>query len=332
MSGILVTGGAGFIGSHLVEALLGAGREVIVLDNFDTFYDPAVKRRNVQGCQGRPGFTLVEGDIRDARAVETVFAANPIDVVVHLAARAGVRPSIEQPLLYSDVNLNGTVVLLEACRRHNVGKFIFGSSSSVYGNNTKVPFSEKDDVERPISPYAATKRAGELLCATYHALYRLNVFCLRFFTVYGPRQRPEMAIHKFTRFIDRGVPLPRFGDGSTSRDYTYITDIITGLVRAVERVQGYEIINLGGSRTTRLAELIAMLEARLDRQAIVEARPDQPGDVTTTWADVAKAHRLLGYDPGVAIEDGLTKFVEWYRKAGDAAPAGPAERPAHGEK
>jgi UDP-glucuronate 4-epimerase len=328
MASILVTGGAGFIGSHLVEALLRERRDVVVLDNFDDFYDPAVKRRAVAGFHGRPGFTLVEGDIRDEKAVEGIFAASRIGVVVHLAARAGVRPSIEQPLLYSDVNLNGTVVLLEACRRHNVGKFVFGSSSSVYGNNPKVPFSEKDDVEMPISPYAATKRAGELLCATYHALYRLNVFCLRFFTVYGPRQRPEMAIHKFTRYIDRGLPLPRFGDGSTQRDYTYISDIVAGVMRSIERVQGYEIINLGGSRTTRLQDLIVLLEARLGRTAVVEAQPDQPGDVVATWADVEKAHRLLGYDPKVTIEDGLTRFVEWYRSTGEGAPAAAGVPPA----
>ena len=316
MASILVTGGAGFIGSHLVEALLREGREVVVLDNFDSFYNPAVKRKNVEPFAGQPGFALVEGDIRDEKKVDALFAARPISAVVHLAARAGVRPSIEQPVLYSDVNLNGTVVLLEACRRHNVGKFIFGSSSSVYGNNRKVPFSEKDDVEMPVSPYAATKRGGELLCATYHALYRLNVFCLRFFTVYGPRQRPEMAIHKFTRLIDRSVPLPRFGDGSTSRDYTFIGDIIAGVTRAVERVQGYEIINLGGSRITRLQDLIALLEARLGKKAVVEAQPDQPGDVVTTWADIAKAQRLLGYSPEVSIEEGLDQFVEWYRKVG----------------
>ena len=332
MSSILVTGGAGFIGSHLVEALLRDGRDVVVLDSFDNFYDPAVKRRNLAGFAGRPGFALIEGDIRDEKRVEAVFGSHPIGVVVHLAARAGVRPSIEQPLLYSDVNLNGTVVLLEACRRHNVGKFVFGSSSSVYGNNPKVPFAEKDDVEMPISPYAATKRAGELLCATYHALYRLNVFCLRFFTVYGPRQRPEMAIQKFTRFIDRGLPVPRFGDGSTRRDYTFVSDIVAGVLRAVERVQGYEIINLGGSRTTRLTDLIALLETRLGRKAIVEGQPDQPGDVVATWADVDKAHRLLGYDPKVTIEDGLTRFVEWYRSAGEGAPAAAGVPPTGARK
>src|SRR6266481_8020216 len=253
MAKVLVTGGAGFIGSHLVESLLAEGREVVALDSFDDFYDPSVKRKNLEPLLGRTGFALVEGDVRDTKLVDALFSSHPLGVVVHLAARAGVRPSIQQPLLYADVNVTGTVVLLEACRRHGIGKFMFGSSSSVYGNSTKVPFAERDDVETPISPYAATKRAGELLCATYHALYRFHVYCLRLFTVYGPRQRPEMAIHKFTRLIDRGMPLPRFGDGSTRRDYTYITDIIDGIQRAMERVQGFEIINLGGAQTTSLA-------------------------------------------------------------------------------
>ncbi len=313
MSKVLVTGGAGFIGSHLVEALLAAGREVVALDNFDDYYHPEVKRRNLEPSQGQPGFVLAEGDIRDEKLVDSVFTTHPIGVVVHLAARAGVRPSIQNPVLYSDVNLTGTTVLLEACRRHGIGKFIFGSSSSVYGNNSKLPFSEKDEVDSPVSPYAATKRSGELLCATYHHLYRLNVFSLRFFTVYGPRQRPEMAIHKFTRLIDRGLPVPRFGDGSTRRDYTYITDIINGVMRAIERVQGCEILNLGGSHTTSLAQLITMLERRLGQKAILEEEPDQPGDVIATCADVEKARRLLGYEPQVGIEDGIAQFVEWYR-------------------
>jgi UDP-glucuronate 4-epimerase len=326
MTKVLVTGGAGFIGSHLVEALLADGREVVVLDDFDDFYEPAVKRKNLQPLSGRPGFTLVEGDIRDEKVVERLFTSTPIGVVVHLAARAGVRPSIQQPLLYADVNVNGTLVLLEACRRHGIGKFIFGSSSSVYGNNAKTPFSEKDEVDRPVSPYAATKRAGELLCATYHVLYQLNVFCLRFFTVYGPRQRPEMAIYKFMRLIDRGLPLTQYGDGSTRRDYTFISDIIAGVRQAIERVQGYEIINLGGSHTTRLSDLITLLEANLGKKAIVEAAPEQPGDVVATHADVAKARRLLGYEPQVPIEEGLARFVKWYRSplTGADAPAAPA--------
>jgi UDP-glucuronate 4-epimerase len=315
MSNILVTGGAGFIGSHLVEALHRAGREVVVLDNFDDFYLPEVKRRNLEALKTRPGFSLVEGDIRDEALVDRVFTAHPINVVVHLAARAGVRPSIQQPVLYADVNVTGTAVLLEACRRHGTGKFIFGSSSSVYGNNARLPFSEKDEVDRPISPYAATKRAGELLCATYHELYRLNVFALRFFTVYGPRQRPEMAIHKFTHLIDRGLPLPRFGDGSTRRDYTFITDIIHGVLRAIDRVQGFEVINLGGAQTTRLDELIAHLERNLNRKAVIEAEPGQPGDVVATYADVDKARRLLGFEPETRVEDGIRRFVEWYQES-----------------
>jgi len=313
MPSILVTGGAGFIGSHIVEALLDRGRDVVVLDNFDPFYAPEVKRRNVRSLADRPGTMLVEGDIRDTALVEKVFSTRPIGVVVHLAARAGVRPSIAEPVLYCDVNVTGTAVLLEACRRHGVTKFVFGSSSSVYGNSTSLPFSEHDDVNRPISPYAATKRAGELLCATYHELHRLNVFALRFFTVYGPRQRPEMAIHKFTRLIDHGLPVPRFGDGSTRRDYTYITDIVDGVLRSIERVQGYEIINLGGSQTTRLSELIGWLEASLDRKAVVREEPAQAGDVNATYADVGKARRLLDYEPKVPIEDGVRRFVEWYR-------------------
>ena len=319
MASILVTGGAGFIGSHLVEALLASGREVVVLDNFDDFYLPEVKRGNLAPLAGRSGFTLVEGDIRDEKLVDALFTSHSIGVVVHLAARAGVRPSIQQPLLYTDVNVNGTVVLLEACRRHGIGKFMFGSSSSVYGNSTQAPFSEKDGVDIPISPYAASKRAGELLCATYHALYRLNVFCLRFFTVYGPRQRPEMAIHKFTRLIDRGLPVPRFGDGSSRRDYTYVTDIVGGVLRALERVQGFEILNLGRSKTTSLDDLIALLEKRLGKRALIEGGPEQPGDVMMTWADVSKAQRLLGYDPKVTVEEGLSRFVEWYRRPEKAA-------------
>src|SRR5437899_2174628 len=313
MSQIIVTGEAGFIGSHLVGALIEEGREVVALDNFDTFYLPEVKRRNLEPLAGSPGFTLIEGDIRDESLVEKVFTTHPISVVVHLAARAGVRPSIQQPALYCDVNVRGTTTLLEACRSHGVAKFIFGSSSSVYGNNAKLPFSEKDEVDRPISPYAATKRAGELLCATYHELYRLNVFALRFFTVYGPRQRPEMAIHRFTRLIDRGLPLPRFGDGSTRRDYTYIADIIDGIQRAMERVQGFEIINLGGSQTTRLADLIDLLEKNLGQQAVIEEEPGQPGDVVATYADVDKARRLLEYEPQVTLEEGIGRFVEWYK-------------------
>src|SRR5882672_8197784 len=245
MSPILLTGGAGFIGSHLAEKLLKRGDRVVVLDNFDPYYDEAIKRGNISAALRDSRYRLVTGDIRDAASIDALFKAEKFDAVVHLAARAGVRPSIAEPVLYTDVNLNGTSVLLEACRRHGPGKFIFGSSSSVYGDSNKVPFSEDDPVDRPVSPYAATKAAGELLCHAHHHIHGLDVTCLRFFTVYGPRQRPEMAIHKFAREILEGRPLPRFGDGSSVRDYTYVDDIIDGVERAIDRVDGYHIYNLG---------------------------------------------------------------------------------------
>jgi UDP-glucuronate 4-epimerase len=284
MGVILVTGGAGFIGSHLVERLLERGDRVVALDNFDKFYDPGIKRRNIAEARSRhpERFTLVEGDLRDVSALDALFTSHPIDAVVHLAARAGVRPSIEDPLLYDEVNVRGTGLLLEACRRHGTRRVVFGSSSSVYGNSLDVPFSEDARVDRPVSPYAATKAANELQCFTYHHLFGLNVFCLRFFTVYGPRQRPEMAIHKFARLMLQGKPLPRFGDGRTERDYTYIEDILDGVVKALDRVQGYGIYNLGESKRVSLSYLIELLESNLGVQAKVEALPEQPGDVKMT--------------------------------------------------
>jgi UDP-glucuronate 4-epimerase len=312
MSRILVTGAAGFIGSHLCEALVGRGDEVVGLDNLDQFYDPAIKRRNLAALSGNEAFEFVQGDIRDRALVERLLAGG-IEVVVHLAARAGVRPSIEQPLLYQDVNINGTMVLLEACRKLGVSRFIFSSSSSVYGNNEKVPFSESDNVDFPISPYAATKKAGELICHCYHHLYRLDVTCLRFFTVYGPRQRPDLAIHKFAALIEAGKPIPVFGDGTMMRDFTYIDDIIDGVVRAIDRCKGYHIYNLGESEPVSLADLIAMLEEALGRKAIIDRRPMQPGDVNRTFADVSLAGRDLGYRPTTPFSLGLQKFVGWLR-------------------
>jgi UDP-glucuronate 4-epimerase len=322
MGKILVTGGAGFIGSHLVERLLARGDTITVLDNFDAFYAPAIKRANAQtALQGphRQQYILVEGDIRDHQAVDTVFARGAFDAVVHLAARAGVRPSIEDPVLYEDVNLKGTARLLEACRRHGVRRFLFGSSSSVYGDTTPAPFHEDARIDRPVSPYAATKAAGELQCHTYHHLFGLHVSCLRFFTVYGPRQRPEMAIHKFGRLILEGKPLPRFGDGRSERDYTYIDDILDGVVRALDRVDGYRIYNLGESRRVSLSLLIELLEKELGRKAIVEAMPDQPGDVKLTCADVSRARAELGYEPRVPIEEGIRRFAAWLKSQGAAA-------------
>ena len=305
----MVTGAAGFIGSHLCEKLLAEGEQVIGLDNFDPFYDPDIKRANLAEVMKSGAFTLVEGDIRDSKCVEEILSG--VDMIVHLAAKAGVRPSIADPQTYQDVNVHGTQVLLEAARNYGVKNFIFGSSSSVYGNNKKVPFAETDNVDYPISPYAATKKAGELICYTYHHLYEMDINCLRFFTVYGPRQRPDLAIHKFARLIEAGKPIPVFGDGSMRRDFTYIDDIIQGIRGAMEQCQGYEIYNLGESRPVRLDELIEKLEEALGKKAIIERQPLQPGDVEQTYADVSKAEKKLGYRPQTEIEEGLKQFVTW---------------------
>jgi len=321
MNTILVTGGAGFIGSHVCEALLARGERVVALDSFDSFYDPAIKRRNLEACRAHRNFQLVEGDIRDAAAVDRLFAAHRPETIIHLAARAGVRPSIEQPLLYQEVNVHGTAILLEAARRQAARRFVFASSSSVYGNNTKVPFSESDNVDHPISPYAATKKAGELLCHTYHHLYGLDITCLRFFTAYGPRQRPDLAIHKFARLIEAGRSIPFFGDGSTRRDYTYIADIVDGVLRAADRCKGYHIYNLGESEPVSLRELVAALERALGRQAVLERLPPQPGDVSQTYADIARARAELGYKPSTRLEVGLARFVAWLR---EVEPCGPS--------
>ena len=311
---VLVTGGAGFIGHHLTHRLLDRGERVTALDNFNDFYDPAVKRQNVEGLTGRDGYRLVEGDIRDAELVDRLFAESDFSAVVHLAARAGVRPSLRQPILYEDVNCIGTLRLLEAARHHGPANFVFGSSSSVYGINEKVPFSEDDPVEQPISPYATTKRTGELLCYNYHHLYGLRTSCLRFFTVFGPAQRPEMAIHKFTDLLARGETVPLYGDGSSRRDYTYVDDIIDGVVAAMDLAPGFEIFNLGGAETTALADLVTWLAEELAVEPRIEYLPDQPGDVPITYADVSKARRMLGYSPQVPIREGLRRFVAWYRQ------------------
>ena len=311
---ILLTGGAGFIGSHLAEKLLERGDEVVCLDNFNDYYDPAVKRRNIAAVLEHPAYTLVEGDILDERLLDDVFEGHAFDAIVHLAARAGVRPSIQQPLLYEQVNVRGTQLLLEQARKHEIPKFIFASSSSMYGANKKVPFSETDFVDNPVSPYAATKKAGELICYTYHHLYDLSCSCLRFFTVYGPRQRPDMAIHKFTRLIDAGEPVPMFGDGSSRRDYTYIDDVLQGVLRSIDRCEGYEVYNLGESRTIALRELIEKLEKLLGKKAIIQQLPPQPGDVPITYADISKARKKLNYNPKFPIEKGLEQFVRWFKE------------------
>jgi UDP-glucuronate 4-epimerase len=316
---ILITGGAGFIGSHVSRRLLARGETLTVLDDFNDYYDPALKRANVAAFQHHPGYRLVEGDIRDQRLVDSLFGEGRFDAVIHLAARAGVRPSLAQPILYEDVNCIGTLRLLEAARAHGPTNFVFASSSSVYGINEKVPFSEDDPVDLPISPYATTKRAGELLCFNYHHLYGLRTSCLRFFTVYGPGQRPEMAIAKFTDLLARGKSVPLFGSGATRRDYTYIDDIVDGVVAALDLAPGFEIFNLGGSETTRLSDLVHEIAAALGVEPRVELLAEQPGDVPMTFADVTKARRILGYSPKVPIREGLRRYAEWYRTSGAGA-------------
>ena len=316
MNRILVTGGAGFIGSHLCGRLLRDGYHVICIDNFDSFYDPNIKVKNVEEMvkEFSQWFELITGDIRNHEHLAEIFKKNRIDFVIRLAARAGVRPSIEQPLLYQDVNIRGMIVLLEACKEYGIKDFIFASSSSVYGENQRVPFSEEDLDIQPISPYGATKRAGELLCYSYHHLYGMNIACLRIFTAYGPRQRPEMAIHKFTRLVDRGEKIPIYGDGSSRRDYTYIDDLIEGIIAVIQRHRGFEIYNLGESQTTTLKELIQMIEEALGKKANIEWLESQPGDVSITYADISKAKRMLGYQPKVKMEEGIKRFVEWYKR------------------
>lgn len=310
----LITGAAGFIGSHLCQRLIAQGATVVGLDNFDPFYDRAIKRDNISRLVQSPLFKLIEGDIRDKALVKAIFQQGNFDTVVHLAAKAGVRPSIEDPVGYVDTNINGTAVLLEAAREAKIKKFIFASSSSVYGNNKKVPFSETDNVDNPISPYAATKKAGELICYTYSHLYQIDMTCLRFFTVYGPRQRPDLAIHKFAQLMEQNKPIPVYGDGSMERDFTYIDDILDGIVASMKRCKGYAIYNLGESRPVRLDVLIAELEKALGKKALINRLPEQPGDVNRTFADVQKAVRELNYQPKTHLADGLKRFVEWLRK------------------
>lgn len=319
MKKILVTGGAGFIGSHLVDRLISENAwQVSVVDDFNDFYNPDIKRANVKRQDGNPNYRLLEADIRDKAALARIFNANKFDCIVHLAARAGVRPSLQDPLLYSETNVDGTVNLLQLAKEHGIKEFVFGSSSSVYGINAKVPFSEDDPIRQPISPYAATKGAGELLCHTYTHLYGIRCVCLRFFTVYGPRQRPDLAIHKFARLISEHKPIPVFGDGTTRRDYTYIDDIISGVRASIDFVadsskSDYEVINLGESRTVELRELIELLEKELGIKAEIDRQPLQPGDVPQTYADVSKARQLLQYNPQTQIEIGIQRFVDWFK-------------------
>jgi UDP-glucuronate 4-epimerase len=316
---ILVTGAAGFIGSHAAEALLARGHRVIGVDNFCDFYDRSWKELNLRSiADSADGSKLdvEEIDITDGAAINSLVAKTKPHAILHLAAMAGVRPSIEQPAYYAKVNVEGTTHLLQAAVENGVKKFVFASSSSVYGNLGRVPFSEDDPVAEPISPYAATKRSGELICYTYWHLYKLPVFCLRFFTVFGPRQRPDLAIHKFTRLISRGLPVPVFGDGSTSRDYTFVEDIVSGILASLDRCDRYRIYNLGGSDPVTLANLIQSLEAVIGKSAIIDRRPAQLGDVERTFADLSRSKAELGYAPKVSLLEGLKRFVTWYRDFG----------------
>ena len=309
----LVTGGAGFIGSHVCERLLKDGHSVCAFDDLNPFYDPTIKQRNIGDLQSlaRP-FTFVDGDLTERADLDEVFASAQIDQIVHLAARAGVRPSLEEPALYQRVNVEGTVNLLEAARLAGVNKVTIASSSSVYGVNSKVPFSEEDPIFHAISPYAASKLACEALGHVYHHVHGMDVAMLRFFTVYGPRQRPDLAIHKFAKLIHAGKPIPVFGDGSAARDYTYVDDTVSGILACTQKEFGYEVFNLGESETVQLSTLIELLEASLKTKAVIDRQPMQPGDVPITYADISKAREKLGYNPQVKIEEGIPRFVEWF--------------------
>jgi UDP-glucuronate 4-epimerase len=312
---ILVTGGAGFIGSHLVEKLARRGERVAVVDDFNDYYSPRLKRANARLAEASGDVTIHEGDIRDAAFLEGVFAGGDFSAVVHLAARAGVRPSLADPQLYLDVNLKGTMNVLEAARRHGVKRFVFASSSSVYGASRDVPFREDAPADRPASPYGATKRAGELLVHSYHHLYGLKCACLRFFTAYGPRQRPDMGVHKFTKAMLAGKSVPFFGDGTSARDYTYVDDIVDGVAAAVDSGVEYEIFNLGDSEPVTLTEMVETISRAAGREPILDRQGDQPGDVPITFADISKASKMLGFQPKVPFEEGIKRFVSWYKKA-----------------
>lgn len=310
---VLVTGAAGFIGSTLVDRLLADGRDVVGLDNFDPFYPEPLKRENLRAAETSPRFRLVEGDIRDGAAVEGALSGGGFDAVVHLAALAGVRPSLERPDAYADVNVTGSSVVFQAAVGAGVPHVVFASSSSVYGERAEGPFREADPVERPISPYAATKRAGELVAHTFHHIHGLSIVCARIFTAYGPRQRPDLAIRKFAERMLRGEPIPVYGDGTALRDFTYVDDLIDGLVAALDKQLGFALLNFGAGRTVSVIDVIRTLEHELGVEARIEWLPRQPGDVSKTWADPSQARSTLAYDPRVTIDTGIARFVEWLR-------------------
>lgn len=311
---VLLTGSAGFIGSNLADSLLKNNILVMGVDNFDPFYERTIKERNIVNSLNHPGFQFREGDIRDIDFIDNCFSDFRPDILVHLAAKAGVRPSLSDPGLYFDTNVMGTLNILEMMKKNSIKKMIFASSSSVYGNNRKVPFSENDNVDYPVSPYAASKKAGELLCHTYHHLYDLDIFCLRFFTVYGPRQRPDLAIHKFLKAILNKEMIYLYGDGTTSRDYTYIDDIIRGISASIEKVKGFEIFNLGNAKPVSLIDLVSLLEKSAGLESNLEYLPMQKGDVLRTFADITKARTVLDYDPKTDLETGIQNYLKWFRE------------------
>jgi UDP-glucuronate 4-epimerase len=319
----LVTGGAGFIGSHLVDALLKLGHRVVTFDNFNSYYDPSVKRQNIAKHLANPNYTLVEGDLRDKAKVTEAFAYGPFNYVVHLAAMAGVRPSLEQPAYYMDVNINGTQILIDQILSHGKPRLVFGSSSSVYGKRSGEQFLETDRVDQPLSPYAASKAAGELLCYTAHHTNNLQAVCLRFFTVFGPRQRPDLAIHKFSRLIDQNKPIEVYGDGYSKRDYTYVGDIVSGIISSINYdLPGYDIINLGRSEPVQLLHLIKSLESAMSQKANLIYREPQMGDVPYTYANIDKARKVLNYNPSTSFEDGIKSFVHWHNEQRELALVG----------
>ena len=309
---ILLTGGAGFIGSHLAERILASGHEVWVVDNFDPHYDPKQKRTNIQKALLNKRYRLLKGDVRNQLLLEKIFKKTELDAVIHLAAKAGVRSSLKEPGRYCDVNISGTVALLETCRNHRVEHFIFGSSSSVYGDSP-IPYRENERLLNPMSPYGATKLAGEQICSLYHRLYGINITALRFFTVYGPRQRPDMAIHKFTGLIQTGKQIEVYGKGDSQRDYTYIDDIVNGIMASLKNCFGFEIINLGNSLRVKLLHLIRILEDKLKRKAKLKFLPDEKSEPKITWADISKAKQLLSFSPKTPFEEGIDNFLDWYR-------------------
>lgn len=324
---ILVTGGAGFIGSHVSDRLVARGDEIVIVDSFDPYYDPAIKRRNIEGVLNSSRASLIALNISDTDEINAQLGDQPVDAIIHLAARAGVRPSLDRPRDYIRTNVEGTQALLDLARQRQINRFVLGSSSSVYGDNTPVPFSEAEAAVAPISPYAATKRAAELICHSYSHLYGTTVACLRLFTVYGPRQRPDLAIHKFAKLMTAGAEIPVFGDGTTERDYTYVDDIVQGIEAALDwtgRAEpgSFETINLGENQTTSLTRLIELLASALNVTPQIKRLPEQPGDVQRTYADVAKARSLLGYEPGTSMEEGIARFVEWFRAQPQDARSG----------